>query len=39
MDGGRLALCQGDCRDLLGTLPEGSVDLLLTDPPYNLSPY
>jgi site-specific DNA-methyltransferase (adenine-specific)/modification methylase len=35
----RYTLCQGDCRDLLGTLPEGSVDLLLTDPPYNLGPY
>jgi len=39
MDEGRLALHQGDCRDRLGLLPEGSVDLLLTDPPYNLSPY
>lgn len=39
MDGGRLMLHQGDCRELLGLLPEGSVDLLLTDPPYNLSAY
>lgn len=29
----------GDSRVLLPDLPEGSVDLILTDPPYNLSPY
>ena len=39
MDGDRLTLHQGNCRELLATLPEHSVDLLLTDPPYNLSPY
>jgi len=39
MASGWLTLCQGDCRDLLGTLPDHSVDLLMTDPPYNLSPY
>ena len=27
----------GDCRDVLAGLPDGSVDLLLTDPPYGLS--
>lgn len=27
----------GDCIKILGTLPENSVDLLLTDPPYNVS--
>ena len=27
-------LLQGDCLDLLKTLPDGSVDLILTDPPY-----
>src|SRR6266702_8275197 len=27
-------LFYGDCRDVGGTLPAGSVDLLLTDPPY-----
>ncbi len=26
----------GDCRDLLATLPDQSVDLLLTDPPYGM---
>lgn len=27
---------QGDCREVLDTLPEGSVDLIFADPPYNL---
>src|SRR6266498_3783035 len=27
---------QGDCRELLVTLPEKSVDLIFADPPYNL---
>lgn len=39
MDDSRLTLQQGDCRDLLCRLPDHSVDLLLTDPPYNLNPY
>jgi len=39
MSGDRLTLHQGDCSELLAALPEHSVDLLLTDPPYNLSPY
>ena len=39
MDGDRLTLHQGNSRELLAALPEQSVDLLLTDPPYNLSPY
>lgn len=26
----------GDCRDILATLPEQSVDLIFADPPYNL---
>jgi modification methylase len=26
----------GDCRDVLATLPEKSVDLIFADPPYNL---
>ncbi len=34
-----LTLLQGDCRTLLPRVPDRSVDLLLTDPPYNLSPY
>lgn len=27
---------QGDCRDVLASLPEKSVDLVFADPPYNL---
>lgn len=27
-------LIQGDCLELLKTIPDGSVDLILTDPPY-----
>jgi modification methylase len=27
---------QGDCRELLATLPSNSVDLVFADPPYNL---
>lgn len=27
---------KGDCREILPTLPEGSVDLIFADPPYNL---
>lgn len=29
-------LYQGDCRDILPTLPPASVDLVFADPPYNL---
>ncbi len=39
MDGGLVNLHLGDCRERLALLPDRSVDLLLTDPPYNLSPY
>lgn len=28
---------QGDCLELLKNIPDGSVDLILTDPPYNLA--
>jgi DNA modification methylase len=27
----------GDCREILGGLPAGSVDLVVTDPPYNIA--
>ena len=27
----------GDCLELLKTIEDGSVDLILTDPPYNIS--
>lgn len=30
-------LMQGDCLELLKNIPDGSVDLILTDPPYNLA--
>lgn len=26
----------GDCMDLMRSIPDGSVDLVLTDPPYNI---
>ena len=32
-------LKNGDCYQLLKTLPDKSVDLILTDPPYNLNQY
>ena len=30
-------LMQGDCLELMRDIPDGSVDLILTDPPYNIS--
>lgn len=32
-------LIRGDCFDHLGAVPDGSVDLILTDPPYNIAKY
>lgn len=32
----RLTLIKGNCIDVLGKIPTGSVDLVVTDPPYNL---
>jgi len=29
-------ILQGDCNDMLNTLPEKSIDLIFADPPYNL---
>ena len=29
----------GDARELLRAVPDGSVDLICTDPPYNLASY
>lgn len=29
----------GDAHDLIGAVPDASVDVVLTDPPYNLAPY
>jgi len=30
------SILQGDCLEILDTLPEQSVDLIFADPPYNL---
>lgn len=35
----RYIIKQGDTRELIKELPDASIDLILTDPPYNLSPY
>jgi site-specific DNA-methyltransferase (adenine-specific) len=32
-------IAQGDCLELMKDLPDNSVDLLLTDPPYNLGQF
>ena len=29
-------LMQGDCLELMKTIPDGSVDMVLTDPPYGM---
>ena len=29
-------LWQGDCLELMKNIPDGSVDLVLTDPPYGI---
>lgn len=31
-----ISLYEGDCRELLASLPGGSVDAVVTDPPYEL---
>ena len=30
----KIELMKGDCLELMKTIPDGSVDLILTDPPY-----
>ena len=35
--GGRVTLHVGDCLDVLASLPENSVDAIVTDPPYGLA--
>lgn len=32
-----MTILEGDCRDVLKTLPENSVDAIVTDPPYHLT--
>lgn len=34
-----ITLQSGDCYKLLKKIPDQSIDLILTDPPYNLNPY
>ena len=39
IDTPRCTLVNGDCFDFLGEVPDRSVDLILTDPPYNIAAY
>lgn len=32
-----IQLYNGDCLELMKNIPDGSVDLVLTDPPYGMS--
>lgn len=32
-------LINGDCREYMKTIPDGCIDLILTDPPYNIAQY
>ena len=31
-----MKLLQGDCLELMKDIPDSSVDMVLTDPPYNI---
>lgn len=31
------SIVQGDCLEIMKQIPDGSIDLILTDPPYNIS--
>ena len=33
----KIEIKQGDCLELMKDIPDGSVDLVVTDPPYNIS--
>lgn len=35
----RYTLIQGDCMNYLSQIPDKSIDLILTDPPYNIAQY
>jgi DNA modification methylase len=37
MLGGKVQLLPGDCREVMGTLPDASVDAIVCDPPYALT--
>lgn len=39
LEGEKYKIIEGDCFTKLRRLPDNSVDLILTDPPYNLSQY
>ena len=39
MDFNNLMLINDDCFNALKNIPDNSVDLILTDPPYNIAPY
>lgn len=32
-----MRLLQGDCLDIMKTLPDSSIDFIVTDPPYGIS--
>jgi site-specific DNA-methyltransferase (adenine-specific)/modification methylase len=34
-----IRISQGDCKELLKSIPDNSIDLILTDPPYNIAKY
>ena len=33
----KIELMKGDCLEMMKSIPDGSVDLILTDPPYNIA--
>lgn len=35
----RKSLLRADSRDIIRRIPDHSIDLILTDPPYNLAPH
>ena len=35
----KYTLIQGNCLDYLDKIPDNSIDLMLTDPPYNIAQY
>ena len=35
----KLNILNEDCRDTIKNIPDNSIDLILTDPPYNIAKY
>lgn len=35
----KIDLWQGDCLELMKKIPDGSIDLILTDPPYQITAF